>query len=82
MVYDIQDYWVSETLCSSSTFLEYQTMDKVQKPNSPEFIMMFSKTEFCQTGILHYLKKDFHGHQPHQTYNLMIIFCGDTLRRE
>jgi hypothetical protein len=26
---------VSETLCSS-VFLEYRTMDKVQKPNSPE----------------------------------------------
>jgi hypothetical protein len=27
---------VSETLCSS-VFLEYQTMDKVQKPNTPGF---------------------------------------------
>jgi hypothetical protein len=26
---------VSKTLCSS-VFLEYRTMDKVQKPNSPE----------------------------------------------
>jgi hypothetical protein len=38
MVYDIQDYSknTEEHWCSS-VFLEYRTMDKVQKPNSPEF---------------------------------------------
>jgi hypothetical protein len=33
---------VSETLCSS-VFLEYRTMDKVQKPSSPELAIEFIK---------------------------------------
>jgi hypothetical protein len=38
MVYDTQDYWVFGLFCGLVFFvvLEYQTMDKVQKPNNPE----------------------------------------------
>jgi hypothetical protein len=42
--------------------------------------IMYSKKESYQTGILRYLRKDFHGHHLHRTYTLAIVFCGDTWR--
>jgi hypothetical protein len=50
---------VSETLCSS-TFLEYRTMDKVQKPNSPEYIRFsIIFTTFRISGCYVYFWKKF-----------------------
>jgi hypothetical protein len=40
------------------------------------FFVEFSRGNSCQTGILRYLRKGFHGHIPHRTSTLGIIFCG------
>jgi hypothetical protein len=44
------------------------------------FFMTFSRTESCQTSILCYVRKNFHGHQSHCTYTLATIFYGEHLK--
>jgi hypothetical protein len=41
----------------------------------------FRRKQPCQVSILRSLRKDFHGHQPHRTYSLAIIFCGGNWTR-
>jgi hypothetical protein len=40
------------------------------------FFMTFSRIRSYSTDTLLYLRKDFHGHQSHQTLSSAIIFCA------
>jgi hypothetical protein len=42
------------------------------------FFMMLLRIESCRTGILLYVRKDFHDHYPHRTDRFAIVFCRAT----